>query len=308
MKNTKKLMAEIAVLYYEKNYTQQEIAKMMNLTRQTVSKLLNDAISEKIVEITIHNPVSDCKKLEEKLCEAFRLKSAVVCGVSSNNEALRRLMTVKAAVNHLMPIIKSGNRNIAVSWGRTIQSLIEEFPSVHTSGNVVFPLFGATDQEKSFFSSNELARSFSDKIEAKVKYAWFPYYPDNAADGELLKKTVYYSKMDNLWNNIDIAIVGIGNAEIIQTFGKIFGYNKKSTLAVGDISTHFFDYEGNFINLYENTLCASKDNIKNAAQTVAVASGDDKSEAITGALRTGIIDTIIMDEYTARKILCCDVN
>ena len=178
-----------------------------------------------------------------------------------------------------------------------------EFSAIDTDGNVVFPLFGATDREESYFLSNELARSFADKIEANVKYAWFPYRPDSAEDRELFKKTSYYKKISGLWSSIDIAIVGIGNSDIIQTFGKIFGYNEKCGYAVGDISTHFFDADGKFIDLYENTLCASEENLENAGETIAVACGDDKADAIYGALSTGTVDTLITDEYTARKIL-----
>ena len=43
--------------------------------------------------------------------------------------------------------------------------------------------------------------------------------------------------------------------------------------------------------------------LKNSRHTVAIACGDNKVAAIMGALRTGIIDTLITDEYTARKIL-----
>ena len=75
---------------------------------------------------------------------------------------------------------------------------------------------------------------------ARVKYAWFHYQPDSREEAELFKKTSYYKKLCDLWANIDVAILGIGNSEIIGTFGKIFGYNEKSTPAVGDISTRFF--------------------------------------------------------------------
>ena len=57
------------------------------------------------------------------------------------------------------------------------------------------------------------------------------------------------------------------------------------------------------MELYENTLCAGQDNLKNAGETIAVASGKDKTEAIIGALRTNVIDTLLTDEYTARNIL-----
>lgn len=299
----KKQMREAAILYYEKKQTQQEIARTMKLSRQTVSKLLNDAIKENIVEIKIHNPEITCAELEEAICAEFGIKNAVVCGVSTFDEALCRLMTVKGAAGYIQSLIERGNQRIAVSWGRTVSMLVDEFQKCAAKDNVVFPLFGATDLEQGCFLSNELARSFADKIGARVKYAWFPYKPDNVEDCELFKKTSYYKKLYDLWNSIDIAVVGIGNAEIIQSFGKIFGYNEKSITAVGDISTHFFDAEGRFVELYKNTLCASKENLKNAKHTVAIACGADKTEAIVGALGTKTIDALITDEYTAKRIL-----
>ncbi len=299
----KKQMQEAAILYYEKNCTQSEIAGIMNLSRQTVSKLLTDAVKENVVEIKIHDPEITCKDLEQEIIKKFNIKNAVVCGVSTADESLCRLMSVKKASEYIVPLIEDGNKKIAISWGRTVQLLISEFPYVNTSGNTVFPLFGATDQEQSFFLSNELARGFADKIAARVKYAWFPYKPDSARDCELFKKTSYYESLSNLWGDIDIAIVGIGNREITDILGKIFGYNEKCNSAIGDISTHFFDECGNLLELYENTLCASRENIKNAKQTIAVACGDDKTEAIIGALGTGMIDTLITDEYTAKNIL-----
>ena len=303
MEFQKKQMQEAAILYYEKKLTQSEIAKMMNLSRQTVSKLLNDAVKEKIVEIKIHNPEIACKELEQKICDKFNIRNAIICGVSSADEELCQIMTVKKAASYIQSIIEKGNQKIAISWGRTIQRLICEFDDIKTTNNFVFPLFGATDQEQSYFLSNELARSFADKIGARVKYAWFPYRPDCIGDCELFKKTSYYKNLCDLWNDIDIAIVGIGSREIIQTFGKVFGYNEKCTSAIGDISTHFFDKDGNVVELYENTLCAERDALKNAKQTIAVASGKDKTEAIIGALRTQMIDTLITDEYTAKNII-----
>lgn len=303
MYTQKKQMREAAILYYEKKYTQNEIADIMKLSRQTVSKILNDAVKENIVEIKIHNPEITCKELEGELCDRFGVKRAIVCGVSTADEDLCLLMNVKKAAEYIYSLIENGNQKIAISWGRTVQTLISEFPDSKTYGNTVFPLFGATDQEQACFLSNELARSFADKIGAKVKYAWFPYRLDNDDDCKLFKKTSYYKKINDLWNDIDVAIVGIGNREITGTFAKIFGYSEKCVSAVGDVSTHFFDKDGNIVELYENTLCASLENLKNAKETIAVACGKDKTEAIVGALRTGMIDTLITDEYTAKNVL-----
>lgn len=303
MEFQKKQMAEAALLYYEKNYNQSRVAQIMNLSRQTVSKLLNEAINEKIVEIKVNNPEIVCSELEKSICDKFKIKNAVVCGVSNADTELRLLMTVKKAASYILSLIEKGDLKIAISWGRTIQMFINEFPQKTIKSNVIFPLFGATNQEESCFSSNELARSFADKTGAKVKYAWFPYRPDGDEDCRLFKKTSYYKEVAELWNNIDIALVGIGDYSIIRTFGEIFGYSQKSASVTGDISTHFFDSSGNFIDLYENTLCASRDNLLNAKQTIAIACGDEKTEAIAGALRTGAVNTLITDEYTAASLI-----
>ncbi len=303
MRDEKLLMAEAAMLYYEKNCTQQEIADILKLSRQTVSKLLGDAIKENVVEITVHNPRRDCEQLEKQLCEQFGLDTAVVCNVSSRNETLCRLNTVKAAAEYLTPLAQQNNQRIAVSWGRTVEALVEELPTLQTEGNIVFPLFGATDHGQPCFSSNELTRGIADKFGAAVRYAWFPYLPDNAADCELFRKTSYYANLRDLWEHIDLAIVGIGNTEVLELFGKTFGYHAQHTEVVGDLATHFFDRNGSFLSLYADTLCASAENLKNAKQTVAIACGGDKIDAICGALRTGLIDTLITDEYTAKDLV-----
>ena len=132
----KKQMQEAAILYYEKNLTQSEIAKLMNLSRQTVSKLLGEAIKENIVEIKIHNPEITGKELEGAICERYGIKNAIVCGVSNADLSLCRLITVKKAAEYVLSLIEKGNKKIAISWGRTIQSFIGEFSDIKTPDNV----------------------------------------------------------------------------------------------------------------------------------------------------------------------------
>lgn len=303
MKTEKTRMAEVATLYYTKNLTQQEIAQTLHLSRQTVSKLLSDAVEEKVVEIIIHDPESTCRELEEQLCERFGLRRSVVCPVSGRDSAVHRLMTVRAAVDYVLPEIRTGGRNIAVSWGRTIQELIDTLPETATVGNTVFPLFGATDSETAYFASNELARSLADKLGAKLKCAWFPYLTDKDGDYDLIKRLSHYRSMQEMWDTADLVLLGIGDTKILEVFGRTFGYSEIHSKAIGDVATHFFDEEGRFLNLYENTLCASVDNLKNAKETIAIACGTEKAAAITGALRTKVIDTLITDEHTARCVL-----
>lgn len=303
MVDEKMLMSETANLYYKKNLTQQEIANLMGLTRQTVSKLLSDAVKENIVEIKINNPEISRKNLSAKLCEKYGIEEAVVCSVSNDNDSLRKMMTVKSAAEYLVPLFKVGGQNIAVSWGRTVKALIEELPEIITENNTLFPLFGATDNVEEYFLSNSLARGMADKLSATLKYAWFPYLPEKQTDAELFKKTSYYEGIKDLWEKIDIAVVGIGNTEVLRLFERNFNSPKTENEIIGDIATHFFNKDGKIIEIFDNSLCASADNLKKAKKTVAVACSDNKISAISGALKTGLVDVLITDEYTAEKLI-----
>ncbi len=303
MSKEKILMYEAATLYYDKKMTQQEIADYMNLSRQTVSKLLNDAIRENIVEIKIHNPEKKREDLEQKICDWFGIESCVICSAASEDDAIRRFMTVKAAAQYILPILQKGNLKIGLSWGRTIEELIGVFPDTPSKGNVVFPLFGATDHETAYFSSNELARALADKIGARLHSAWFPYRADCKEDCALLKKLSYYHKMQTLWGSADLVIMGIGNTESLENLEKTFGYSEKHAQVIGDVATHFFNEKGQTIGLYSDTLCACEEDIRSAKQSIAIACGANKAAAIAGALRTRMIKTLITDEYTAKQIL-----
>lgn len=305
MKNTdeKLLMWEAATLYYKDGYTQQQIAERMALTRQTVSRLLNDAVRENVVEIKIHDPQQDRRELEAQLCERFGLSDSAVCAVSGKDDDLRHLMTVKSAVKYLQPTLSCGSLKIAVSWGRTVRDLIQALPQISAPDSLVFPLFGATDAEDTCFSSNEMTRSLADTICAKARYAWFPYLTENEQDLLLLQKTGYYKKIEALWGQIDLAIVGIGNRDIVSRFGNIIGCPMHTEHIAGDIATHFFDDHGELIRTQTHKLCASVEDIKNAKKTIAIACGSKKANAIKGALQTGLIHTLITDEHTARQVL-----
>ena len=49
--------------------------------------------------------------------------------------------------------------------------------------------------------------------------------------------------------------------------------------------------------------CVGLEDLKHIGTVITVAGGDSKSEAVLGALRGGYLDTLLMDELTARGIL-----
>lgn len=299
MKDRKTLMAQCAALYYKESLTQQEIAEVLGLTRQTVSKLLTEAVEEGVVEIRINNPEIESQDLKKEFFDAFNVK-ALICNAAGSDPGLRQYLVAERAGEYLSSVLRRGSKRIGVAWGRTVSAVVKAMPEVESQGNVVFPLFGATNHEQEYFLPNELARELAGKIGASVKYAWFPYRPDSREDAELLTRTSYYNSLQSLWSECDVAVMGIGNNTAFTLLDPGVRHTER---VVGDVATHFFDLNGNIIDDDRVLIRISSEQLKRAEERIAIVSGNDKTEAIIGALRTGMITTLITDEYTARAVL-----
>ncbi|MGG3325939.1 MarR family transcriptional regulator, partial [Bacillus velezensis] len=63
------LSIEAAKLYYQSDYSQQQIAERLNLSRPTVSRLLQYAKEKGYVQIRVMDPFEDLDELGAKLEE-----------------------------------------------------------------------------------------------------------------------------------------------------------------------------------------------------------------------------------------------
>ena len=80
------LVLKVAYLYYIENKPQNEISSMLGISVTTVSRLLNKAREDKIVEFVIRDPYIECIRLEEQLRNRFHLKDIIIAPVISNDD------------------------------------------------------------------------------------------------------------------------------------------------------------------------------------------------------------------------------
>ena len=85
-------VVEIAHMYYDDQLTQQQIAKQINMSRSLVSKLLNKARAEGIVEITIRDDmVHSYRNMERKLKETFGLQDVILTDTANSHYPRKRV-------------------------------------------------------------------------------------------------------------------------------------------------------------------------------------------------------------------------
>ena len=78
MNRNDNLLEYVAELYYERGLSQQEIGSIINASRPTVSRLIDEAKKQGVVKIVIETSVSKNNKLSGRLRKAFHLRDAIV--------------------------------------------------------------------------------------------------------------------------------------------------------------------------------------------------------------------------------------
>ena len=77
-KDKQQLSVEVARLYYQSDYSQQEIANKLNISRPTISRLLKYAKEKGFVQISIADPFADLDNVGNLLKEKYNLLEAHV--------------------------------------------------------------------------------------------------------------------------------------------------------------------------------------------------------------------------------------
>ena len=75
--------------------------------------------------------------------------------------------------------------------------------------------------------------------------------------------------------------------------------------AVGDLCGYHFDQNGKFLaeDQFDRVIGASIKQFEKCPENIAISYGVDKAKAVLGALRTGVLTTLIIDQACAEKVL-----
>ena len=101
-------LVEIARLYYEKDYTQAEIAKAVGVSRPVVSRLLSEAQQRGIVRIEVRSPLDEDHELLGELMRTFGIRGGLIVPTGPSEEAVDRgLLVLGGALRAAAPCPRS---------------------------------------------------------------------------------------------------------------------------------------------------------------------------------------------------------
>jgi DNA-binding transcriptional regulator LsrR (DeoR family) len=307
-----RLLTKVSKLYYGQNLTQHEIAEKLRLSRPKVSRLLQQAQDEGIVQITIHTPPGLFENLEEQLEKRFGLNEAVVVEVMnpSSQVAISRELGA-AAAGYFRRSVQDGDV-IGISWGTTLSAMVSALQPIEVRDAHVVQMIGGLGLPEDEVHATSLCRRLTQLLNSKLTLLSAPGVVDNVNVKKALLSDSHIQEALSLFAKINVAYVGIGapTAEsVVVRGGSIMSQQDVDHLidkgAVGDIALRFFDRFGEPVHsdLDERVIGITLEQIKYVPHVVGVTGGPQKYEVVLGALRGGLIDALITDVQTAQHIL-----
>lgn len=303
---------EVARLYYQLDYSQQEIAKKLDVSRPTVSRLLKQAKESGIVEIKIHNPVEAGALLTEQLKMKFGLKEVVVASVSEYDNALIKRQLGEVAANYLNKVVKDHDV-IATSWGTTVYELATKLKKKPVSQTTVVQLNGGVSHSETKTYASEIIHLFGEAFNTQTFLLPLPAIVDHIVVKQAIEADRHIRKILDLGKQANIAIFSVGSPVLDSVLLQAEYFSKDDqhliqSKAVGEICSRFFDKSGQICveNLNSRTIGIELDELAKKEKSILVAGGPKKLEAIYGALKGKYANVLITDEHTASLLIEMD--
>lgn len=310
-----RLMTKVSMLYYIQNLRQQVIANKLHLSRPKVSRLLKEARDRGIVQINIRTSDSIFYDLESAIEEKYKLDEALICDtedslLSQNGDHLKKQIGILAA-NYLQRTLYD-NEIIGITWGTTLQAMLSYLQPQAANHVHIIQATGSIGRPEAGYNAAELSRTLARSLNGRLSLL-----PAPGIISTVEARNVYLNEPNvkstlELFCDITSAYVGIGSvvtSPVFKNFESIITKKMQEELinsgAVGDIALRFFDKSGTPIHtsLDEHLMGITLEELRNVKHVVGIAGGEDKLEAIHGALKGHYIDVLITDKTTANLLL-----
>ncbi len=217
----------------------------------------------------------------------------------------------QATAEYLERSLQNGDI-VGIGWGRTLHEVVNALEPKRQARITVIPLLGGMGQIAPVFQVHEIARALATAFGGAWHNLYAPAMVESDEVARSLLRSADYQQIAALWKQINIAVVGIGNADFEAEMQILFvNYldadtqtRLKEQRAAGDICVRFFDVDGQPCpDAVRGVVGIELAQLRQVRRVVGVAGGASKAEAILGALRGRFINVLVTDESAARRVL-----
>lgn len=304
------LVINICQMYYDKQMSQLEIARAVNVSRSQISKILIAARTQGIVNISINNPYIEAGEIKDKLVERFGISGSLILrSYDGTTDAI--LSNSSGMVTSFLSNLIKDNDIIGVASGYTLYSLGKKIGMIKRDNLTITPLLGGFFSSGATWQANANARILAESLGCHYQQL---NSPNVVSTAKLKRMLLNEPEIDSAMKTIDkttVCLLGIGSAghyQVDQNDGNITEEDFQKLMGkgnVGGVCNFFFNQEGTIIDFegYKRMIGITPEQLRGIHTKIGIAFGKEKAEAIIATLKGKWLDYLITDENTAEIIL-----
>ena len=300
-----KKLAYVARRYYLEDQRQSDIAKELGVSRPMVSRMLAEARELGVVEITVHDAGTRTATLLERLRLSTSVRGGVLVEDGADEDATNQLLS-QGAVELLRQL---ETRRLGVGWGYLIGQLVtwlEKHPQPDSPVTDICPLVGNANIPARNYQSNENVRLMAQQLGAAPHFLYLPALPEGLEEKQLLCSTEVYRQIHQQWEQLDTALVNIGNYPSSPDFASLVRYGSllQQYRACGRMLVYYFNEEGTVIQSDQDfAIQVPLDTLRQCPRIIGVCSANTGAKALLGALRSGVFTHLVARSELVRSLL-----
>jgi DNA-binding transcriptional regulator LsrR (DeoR family) len=302
-------MAQVAKMYYIDNLTQEEIAEKINISRSTISRLLDAAKTSGIIEVKVHFPWQRVEELENALCKKYNLKAVRVLQATEDCSTDVILEGLGVLAARYFEEIVQPNTIVAITSGRGAFHTVNALSKQNLNLTVV-QMMGAANCENPLIDGPELAQLMVSRMGGRYTYLQVPFLINPE-----LYQTIYlekpYREIVTLIKKADYAIIGVGSVDPVNSSLLRTGFSSEALAeltrcgAIGEICGQPFDRIGQLVtsNKIQRAVSIELKYLKGIPTVIGVAGELYKTESIRGSLLGRLLNVLITNQKVAEQLL-----
>jgi DNA-binding transcriptional regulator LsrR (DeoR family) len=296
-------------LYFIAGHTQDEIAKILKVSRPTAQRLVSLCLSRRLITFRLEHPISACMEWAERLKERFALSHCDVVPADPSSPSSTAGIAERAATV-LEAYLKDTRPNlIALGTGRALRAAVERITPMDCPTHQLVSLVGNISADGSASLFDTVGR-LADLTKARHYPMPLPFLMTSTEELKQILNIETIRNVRSLAGKAELRLVGIGQMdEKAQVF--IDGFLTRDELhemmrlgAKGEIVGWAFNENGEILTGGMNRRLTSVPlSVPATALTIALAAGKPKVVALKAALKGRLINGLITDETTAKLLL-----
>lgn len=296
-------------LYYVAGRTQDEIAVIMGISRQSAQRLISLSVAEKLIKVRLDHPIAACMELARELTERFGLKRVEIVPTDPGADGLP-VGVAEAGAAELERWLKQPEPQIiAMGTGRTLRAVIDQLPPMECPQHKIVSLTGNISPDGSAAYFNVIF-SMADAVKAPHFPMPLPVIVSSREERDLMHRQPLMETAIGLAERSNVTFIGIGEMALKAPL-VLDGFLRPDEMedilkagAAGEICGWIFGADGKLLDHPVNRRVASLPIPSRESSTViGLARGVRKHAAIKAAVLGGHINGLITDEAAANMLL-----